>query len=115
MSGHISNVGKPVEKVSVSYEPHKDYDELAPYTYEKISPGIPNLKSASGGKIIRKDIKYHSVLCPECKIEVRYDESSEPVCPECGIICAGSDTILREQMVFDAKAAGRIDGENNGQ
>lgn len=114
MSGHISNVGKPVERVSVSYEPHEKYQNLAPFTNEKIYPGIPLLTSVPGGKIIEKDITYHSVLCPACKVEVQYDESSEPVCPECGIICAGSDTILSEQMVRDAKAAGRIEGESEG-
>lgn len=49
--------------------------------------------------------------CPECEVAAEYTHDSEPVCPQCGIICSGKDTILSEQVVRDAKAAGRIKGD----
>lgn len=110
MPENHSRIGKPVEKVSMTDEPQERYRNHDPWTGEKIEPGIPILTKTTGGNVISKDITYSEVKCPECEIPAIYDDDSEPVCPECGIICAGNGELIQE-IVIDAKAAGRIDGE----
>ena len=111
MPENRSRAGMEVERVEVSDEPHEKYRGFDPWTGEKLDNGIPILTSTPGGNIVEKDVTYYTVKCPECGISTEYTNDSEPVCPTCGIICAGKDTILSEQVVRDAKAAGRIDGE----
>jgi len=106
-----SRAGKTVERINVSDEPHDSYRGVDPWTGESLDNGIPILKSTPVGNIISKKVTYYTVKCPECGISTKYTHDSEPVCPECGIVCAGKDVILSEQLVRDAKAAGRIDGD----
>lgn len=72
--------------------------------------GTPILFSTMGGQIIQKRIEAHTVECPECSIEARFDADSEPVCPRCGILCdeRGKKTLREDQIVIDAKSAGRL-------
>lgn len=113
MPENHSRAGKDVERVSISDKPHDHYQVHHPMTGERLDNGIPILKKVKGGRIVKKSIKYYTVKCPECHIPAKYDSDSEATCPKCGIICLGSDTILEEQIVRDAKAAGRIDGEDS--
>jgi len=114
MPENQSRAGKRVVRLSVNDDPHERYREHDPWTGEKLIPGIPLLASTSGGNVVKKDVSYKVVKCPECETEARYTHDSEPVCPDCGIVCAGKDTILEDQVVIDAKAAGRIDGDASG-
>lgn len=113
MPENRSRKGKEVERVSISDEPHEKYRDFDPWTGQKLEGGIPILTAKSHGNVIDKDVTYHTVKCPSCRIPAEYTHNSEPICPECGIVCAGSDTILSEQLVRDAKAAGRIDGSES--
>lgn len=106
--GH-SKYGEQVERISVNYEPHEKYKTVNPWTNQSIKPGIPILTNVTGGKIIKKDVKYYTVSCPSCEVPAEYDESSEPICPLCGLICSGGHADKSEQIVRDAKAAGRMD------
>jgi endogenous inhibitor of DNA gyrase (YacG/DUF329 family) len=112
MSEGHSKYGETVERISVSYEPQEKYQTVDPWTNQRIEPGIPILSSVTGGKIILKEVDYFTVLCPECEIPAKYNEESEPICPVCGLICSGGHADQREQIVRDAKAAGRVDGGN---
>lgn len=116
MPENHSRAGKTVERVKITDEPHDKYSGIHPLTGEEItdSDGIPVLLTVPGGKIVKKDITYYTVKCPECKVPAKYTHDSEPVCPQCGIICSGKQTILSEQMVRDAKGAGRINDEKAG-
>jgi len=109
MTESHSRAGKFVERVEISDEPHDKYRGFDPWTGEELDSGIPILTNTLCGNIVEKDVTYYRVQCPECGTSAKYTDNSEPVCPECGIVCAGKDTILSEQVVRDAKAAGRID------
>ena len=113
MSETHSRAGMEVERVSVSDNPHDKYRGFDPWTGEKLDTGIPILTSVPGGNIIEKDVNYYNVNCPECGQPAEYTHDSEPVCPNCGCVCAGKDVILSEQLVRDAKAAGRIDSDED--
>lgn len=79
-------------------------------TGESLDNGIPILITSNRGSVIRKDISHYKILCPECRIPAEYTQKSEPVCPDCGIICVGQDIIREERVIRDAKAAGRLEG-----
>ena len=111
MPENHSRAGKEVQRVRITDEPHNRYQKLNPITGKEIENGIPILKQVPGGNIVIKDITYYTVKCPECRIPAKYNHDSEPLCPECGMICSGRNTILSEQMVRDAKSAGRLNGE----
>ena len=111
MSARQSNVGKDVEKLTVTTEPHERYQGFDPWTGQKIDPGIPILKTVKGGSIVRKNIKYQKIKCPNCNIKARYDTESEPICPNCGLVCSGGQGKTEDNIVRDAKAAGRIEEE----
>lgn len=113
MEGQSSKVGKDVELLRVNDKPHDRYRVHHPQTGERLDNGIPILKRVSGGSVVSKQVTYFTVKCPECHVSAKYTTDSEPVCPECGIICSGEDTILSEQIVRDAKAAERIEGDVN--
>jgi hypothetical protein len=109
MPENHSRIGKPVRKISLE-KTHDKYRKHNPLTAEEISPGIPILKATDYGNIVEKDVTHSRVKCPECEIGATYDEDSEPVCPECGIICAGNGEII-EPIIIDSKAAGRVESE----
>jgi hypothetical protein len=110
--GH-SKYGENVERISVDYSPHERYITVNEHTGENIHPGIPILSSVTGGQVIKKDITYYTIKCPACLVPAKYDEENEPICPQCGIICSGKDGVRSEQIVRDAKAAGRINDGGN--
>lgn len=109
-----SRAGKRVERVSVNDSPHERYRGYDPWTGEELKRGIPILTSTPSGNIVEKNVTYKVIKCPECEKPSRYTDSSEPVCPECGIVCGGEDQITSDRMVRDAKAAGRVDGDTAG-
>lgn len=111
MSGNKNLPGETVERVKISDDPHERYQFLAPFSGEELKRGIPILKGVPGGKVVRKDVTYSEVHCSECDIAAKYTSDSEPVCPECGLICTGKGVNL-QPIVRDAKAAGRIEGES---
>jgi hypothetical protein len=113
MPQNRSRAGKEVERLRISDEPHSRYSNCHPITGKELKRGIPILTKATGGSIVSKDVTYYTVECPECEIPARYTNDSEPVCPQCGIICSGKDTILNEQIINDAKAAGRVGGSED--
>jgi predicted RNA-binding Zn-ribbon protein involved in translation (DUF1610 family) len=95
----------------VTDEPHDRYRGYDPWTGKELKHGMPILTSTSQGNVVEKDVTHKVVKCPECEIEARYTDDSEPVCPNCGIVCSGNKALTRK-IVIDAKAAGRIDGDN---
>jgi hypothetical protein len=108
MPENHSRAGKTVERLRITDEPHERYSNCHPVTGDEINRGIPILTKAPGGNIVEKDVTYYTVKCPDCRIPALYNNDSEPICPECGMICSGESIILSEQMVRDAKAAGRV-------
>lgn len=106
MSGHISRVGQRVDKISVT----DDHD-----MYRK--DGTPVLADSKVGRIVEKQVVSYTMYCPDCGIPAWFNSHSEPVCPECGLICdggQGKSVIREEQMVRDPKAAGRmVDGDSH--
>lgn len=108
MGGKRNLPGETVERIKISDKPHERYQFIAPYSGKELKRGIPILKSVPGGKIVRKRVTYQTVQCPECEIDANYTSDSEPVCPECGLICTGKGVNFREQIVRDSKSAGRI-------
>lgn len=93
--------------MTVTDKPHDNYHMFAPVTGEPLNEGIPILRDVPGGSVVDKEINYKLVFCPECDIEAEYSEDSEPVCPECGLICAGRKQIRSNRIIIDAKSAGR--------
>lgn len=62
-----------------------------------------------------KKVVEYTVTCPDCQVSGRYDEDSEPVCPRCGLLLTGTTakrTLIADQLVRDAKAAGRVDSDS---
>lgn len=113
MPENQSRAGKVVERMRISDEPHQRYSKCHPVTGEELKRGIPILTKADGGNVIRKDVTYYTVKCPDCRVPARYNNESEPICPECGMICSSRSAILSEQMVRDGKAAGRATTQNS--
>jgi hypothetical protein len=109
MTENTTRVGKYVEYLHVTDDPHEKYCTSHPTTGEELSPGIPILKTVPGGSIVKKSVTYKRVKCPECGIEAKYDADSEPTCPACGIICGGTGHPTDDEIVRDAKAAGRVE------
>lgn len=110
MPGNHSKARKRVERISVNDDPHERYQKLEPYTGKELSRGIPLLSNTTIGHIVEKEVTHYNIECPECGIPARYSHKSEPQCPRCGIICSGKHGIENE-VVIDAKAAGRLDGQ----
>lgn len=104
-----SREGKRVEKTSVDDDPHVFYRGFDPWTGEKLKHGIPVTVSTSKGNVVLKNVNHSVVKCPECNVPARYTADEEPVCPICGIICSGKDGQHLQQVVIDAKSAGRIE------
>jgi hypothetical protein len=107
MAGNHSRSGKRVEEFVVNDNPHERYQMFHPYSGKELTHGIPILMSTSNGCIVRKEINHYIVSCPECCTTVEYDDDSEPICPDCGLVCAGGEKLREERVVCDAKAAGR--------
>jgi hypothetical protein len=103
-----SKEDKRVERVSVSDEPHERYRKHDPWTGKHLDTGIPILNNTSHGNVVEKDVSVSIIRCPECEIPARYTHKSEPVCPQCGLIC-GSSAEKNPEVVLDPKAAGRVD------
>lgn len=101
--------GETVERTRITDDPHQRYSKIHPCKDKELEQRIPILLSVPGGNIVRKKVTNYTIKCPECLVEAKYTHSSEPVCPECGMICAGPNILKEEQLVRDAKAAGRID------
>ena len=70
------------------------YDDYVPVAYD-----------CPRGKIIRKEIDWNTIHCPDCE-EAARDVDGEKLCPECGLICSQAGPTV--EIVRDAKAAGRI-------
>lgn len=113
MQDNHSQVGKRVEEVVVNDNPHERYQMMDPFTNEVLDNGIPILTKTPKGNLIRKNVEYSIINCPECETPARYSHKSEPVCPDCGIICLGSTGISKPKIIRDAKTAGRVVGSNN--
>jgi len=113
MPENHSRANKRVERLTVTDEPHERYQDFDPWTGKELEYGMPVLSSTQSGTVLDKEVNYYEVECPECNITAKYTHDSEPVCPNCGMICSGDRRILSEQIVIDAKSAGRIDGSEN--
>jgi len=100
MSGRYSRIGQRVDQIRVSDEPHDLYR----------SDGTPVLTDSTVGKIIEKEVTSFTVHCPSCDIPAYFTVEEEPVCPECGMICAGRHRteVIREE---DGYLRGREVGE----
>jgi len=115
MAEHTSRRGQRVDRV-MAYEDHEKRLGVHPVTGEDVpDPGIPILSSGRVGQVVEKSIRAYTIKCPDCHVAARYDEKASPVCPECGLICAGPDTEREERLVHDAKSAGRIDSDSAGR
>lgn len=111
MPENHSRAGKRVERLSVTDEPHDNYRNCDPWTGEELNGGIPILNNTVIGNVLKKDITHYVVNCPECGSEARYDDESDPICPDCGVVCTGNGERTSE-IIIDAKAAGRIDDDS---
>jgi len=112
MPEHTSRRGQRVDRV-MAYEAHEKRQGVHPVTGEEVpDPGIPILSSSPVGQIVEKSIRAYTIKCPDCHVPAEYDDKASPVCPECGLICAGPHTIREERLVHDAKAAGRIEADS---
>lgn len=113
MPENHSRAGKRVEQFAVTDDPHERYRVHHPQTGEKLDTGIPILKVGNRGKVIKKEIRYYKIRCPDCGSQAEYTHDSEPVCKKCGMICDGGTGEKHQRIVRDAKAAGRLDGDDN--
>jgi hypothetical protein len=111
MPENHSRADKRVELINVNSKPHDKYRNHDPWTGKEIKPGIPMLSSRGSGLVLDKQVTFTDIYCSQCGVKVHYDSDSEPVCENCGLICSAGDDARTEQIVIDAKAAGRIDGE----
>ena len=101
MAPHTARQGQRVDKVTASDDPHDLYR----------SDGTPVLRSTKLGQVVEKSVIDYTISCPECEASGRYDADADPVCPKCGLVLTGSTgkrTLISEQLVRDAKAAGRV-------
>lgn len=113
MPENQTKAGKRVERINVNSEPHDKYRTNDPWTGEAISPGIPMLSSKRAGNVLDKKVTIRTIHCPKCDTEIHYDDDSEAVCASCGIICSAGENDRTEQMIIDAKAAGRVGGDGS--
>lgn len=55
----------------------------------------PSLMSVKIGnidkKILRKNVQYLTLYCPECGVEGKSESSGEKFCPECGLVLSSTD------------------------
>jgi acetone carboxylase gamma subunit len=107
MDDNSSRSRQRVEEYVVTDEPHERYQMFNPWTQEELSHGIPILITIKGRKIVNKQITHYKIRCPECGTTARYGNGREPLCPDCGVVCAGKEKLREERMVRDAQAAGR--------
>lgn len=101
MPRNTSRAGQRVDQIRVSDEPHDLYR----------TDGTPVLQSSKRGQVVEKSVYSYTVMCPECRVDARYDQASEPICPVCGLICdgeQGEEVARTERLQIDAKAAGRV-------
>lgn len=112
MSETHSRAGKRVEQLSVTDEPHERYQKMDPWTNETLDNGIPILNTTDAGQVVDKEIIHYIVHCPECLIPAKYSHDSEPLCPNCGIVCSGKNAVSSPSLIRDAKAAGRVETTN---
>jgi rubrerythrin len=96
-------------------EPHERYSEIDPVSNEELTGNnrIPILISGKRGNQLRKEIQYYMIICPECGTTARYDDDSEPICPDCGIVCSGTAKTSKERLIRDPIAAGRVNGDES--
>jgi len=103
MSGHTSTVGQRADSVSADDSPHEDY-------YDS---GVPVLLNTDFGQLVARSVHAYTIYCPECRVPAVYDERSEPICPECGLVCGGQSAVDEARLISDPKAAGRVDSDGN--
>lgn len=100
MAHQTSRDGQRVDKISATDDPHELYRR----------DGTPVLRSTKIGNVVEKNVIAYTMSCPDCDTSGRY-EDDEPVCPDCGLLLlgrTGKRTLLEDQLVRDAKAAGRV-------
>lgn len=121
MSGHTSRVGQRVDQLTATDAPHEDYEMYDPWTGDyiaerdaegNITSALPVLTSTLIGNVVEKSVETTTVVCPACEIAAKYDERADPICPNCGIMCVGKDSNPQPRLLRDAKAAGRINGDD---
>jgi hypothetical protein len=106
MQNTHSRADKIVQRTQVNSDPHDLYRENDPWTGEELKPGIPILKCRARGQVLRKEVIYETIKCPDCSTPARYSDDEEPLCPNCGMICSGEE--VDQTIVRDAAAAGRM-------
>lgn len=107
MSGHVSRANQRIDLIRVDDEPHERYFEC----------GRPVLISTAVGNVVEKNVYAYTVSCPECDTDGYYDNDSEAVCPNCGLLlCDAVDVDMTtkrgEQIISDGPAAGRTSQPN---
>ena len=107
MASHTARQGQRVDKITATDDPHELYRQ----------DGTPVLRSTKLGQVVEKSVTDYTVTCPECNVSGRYsDDDATPTCPRCGLVLTGTTgkrTLISEQLVRDAKAAGRVSSTND--
>jgi len=98
MTEHSSDVGKRVDRVTADDTPHEKY-------YDS---GRPILLNTVNGQVVNKSVHAHTVCCASCDIPARFNKKSEPICPECGLICVGQEVVNEAQVVLGEETTGRV-------
>ena len=104
MVENTSRTGCRADQFKINDTPHTRY----------YNDGLPILTTIvngkSSGNVIEKSIIQYSVSCPDCQIDIHYDEDEEPVCENCGLIFGGAAprTADGQPLLSDAKSAGRV-------
>ena len=80
MVENTSRDGCRADQFKISDTPHTRY----------YNNGVPILTTIVNGNlsanVIEKSIIQYTVSCPDCQIDIYYDEDEEPVCENCGLL-----------------------------
>ena len=107
MVENTSRDGCRADQFKISDTPHTRY----------YNNGVPIPTTIVNGNlsvdVIELSIIYYTVSCPDCQIDIYYDEDEEPVCENCGLIVGGAAprTADGQPLLSDAKSAGRVKGD----
>jgi hypothetical protein len=72
---------------------------------------VPVTSEGDRGAVLKKKVEEQTTYCPDCEVAARKNSRGEAQCPECGLICHTNGPSC--EVVYDPKAAGRIDSSGD--